>query len=217
MNSRIKLIKDKTDSHEATLLVVSKKRSNEAIQALYDCGFRQMGENRVQDLLDKKDLLPSDIEWHIIGALQRNKVKYIADFVSLIHSVDSLKLAKEIDKQAKKCGRIIPVLLQFKVAEEEAKQGIPPSQKDKFLQEIIAAELHNVNFRGMMGMASFTDDQQQIRDEFRQLNSLFKSIKIKYKTHFPDFNELSMGMSGDYEIALEEGSTIVRLGSVMFS
>jgi len=216
MDTRIAAIKKKVEASEGTLLVVSKKRSNEAILRMYDYGFRQMGENRVQDLLDKKDLLPTDIEWHIIGVLQRNKVKYIAGFVAMIHSVDSVKLAKEINKQAKKYDRVIPILLQFKVAEEETKQGIAPSQKNLVIQELLDAELNNISVQGMMGMASFTDDEKQVRSEFKQLHTLFQSIQNDYKEELPEFTELSMGMSGDYEIALDEGSTMVRLGSVLF-
>ena len=180
-------------------------------------GFMEMGENRVQDLLEKKDKLPADINWHIIGGLQRNKVKYIADFIYKIHSVDSIKLAVEINKQAAKHDRKIPVLLQFKVAEEESKQGFSPSSKDAVIKEILEQKLDHIEINGIMGMASFTDDKDQVKQEFNVLKSIFDSIKSSYSEALPHFKELSMGMSGDYELALECGSTMVRLGSVIFN
>lgn len=217
MSNKIQSIKETVEKHNANLLVVSKKRSNNHILKVYNMGFRDMGENRVQDLLDKKDELPSDINWHIIGSLQRNKVKYIADFIYKIHSVDSIKLAKEINKHAENNNRKIPILLQFLVAEEDSKQGILPSQKDTFINQLIDEKLTHIEICGIMGMASFTDDKEQVRKEFKALKSIFDSIKSKYGEKLTSFNELSMGMSGDYEIALEEGSTIVRLGSILFN
>lgn len=216
-NEVISDIHKKVLSYDATLLIVSKKRSLESIRHIYNMGFKDMGENRVQDLLDKKDELPSDIQWHIIGSLQRNKVKYIAEFIHKIHSVDSIKLAVEINKQALKHNRKIPVLLQFKVAEEETKQGISPSNKNAFINELISLNLGNIEVCGMMGMASFTSDLEQVAGEFKQLHSIFKSIQLSYENDFPYFKELSMGMSGDYEQALENGSSIVRLGSIIFN
>jgi pyridoxal phosphate enzyme (YggS family) len=184
---------------------------------MYDMGFRDMGENRVQDLLDKKDHLPIDINWHIIGTLQRNKVKYIADFIHKIHSVDSVKLAIEINKQAKNHNRRIPILLQFKVAEEESKHGISPNKKEEIVNKIISLNLENIEIQGIMGMASFSDDKEKIKSEFLELHRIYTSIKNQYINKLPFFNELSMGMSGDYELALECGSTIVRLGSILFN
>ncbi len=216
-NHSIESIFKTVSSYNATLLVVSKKRTNASIIELYDMGFRQMGENRVQDLLEKKDDLPTDIQWHIIGTLQRNKVKYIADFVHMIHSVDSMKLAKEINKQASKYNRTIPVLIQVKVAEEDSKQGINPSEVLSFIKEIIDQEFKNLEIHGIMGMASFTDNIDQIQEEFKTIHSIFKTVLQAYGPNLPHFKEISMGMSGDYELALASGSTMVRLGSILFN
>ena len=202
--------------YNSSILVVSKNRTNDKIKALYDQGFRHMGENRVQSLIEKKDDLPSDIKWHVIGHLQKNKVKYIAEFVELIHSVDSLELASKINSEAKKHNRIISILLQLKVAEEESKYGIVPHDIDDFLTEFDNKELTNLRVDGIMGMASFTNDKEQIRREFKQLKTIFDQLKKDHFGESPHFTTLSMGMSADYEIALEEGSTLLRLGSILF-
>lgn len=201
---------------EVTLVAVSKTKPNSAIQEAYDCGQRIFGENRVQELTGKYEELPKDIEWHLIGHLQSNKVKYIAPFVSMIHAVDSLKLLKEINKQALKNDRIIECLLQFHIADEESKFGLSFSEARELLESPEFAEMRNISIAGLMGMATFTDDQEQVREEFRILENNFQIIK----SHFFKFNEgfrhLSMGMSGDYPIAIEEGSTMIRVGSAIF-
>lgn len=195
---------------KATLVAVSKTKPVEDIKTLYDLGQRDFGENYVQELSDKAEQLPKDIRWHFIGHLQSNKVKYIASFVHLIHGVDSLKLLQEIDKQALKNNRIIDCLLQVHIAQEETKFGLD----EKELQELFSTnlkelnELKNVRVTGLMGMASFTDDMNKVRNEFHYLKTLFD----KYAT----LTTLSMGMSSDYKVAIEEGSTIVRIGSLLF-
>jgi pyridoxal phosphate enzyme (YggS family) len=207
---------------KATLVAVSKTKPLEDIQALYDLGHRDFGENYVQELVDKAALLPKDIRWHFLGHLQSNKVKYIAPFVHLIHGVDSLSLLKEIDKQAAKNNRIIDCLLQIHIAKEETKFGFDPS-------ELIAlhefTQWKNVTLVGLMGMASFSDDKDLVKKEFADLKSLFdgnkkSSDKIATanttETNNFQFTILSMGMSGDYEIALELGSNMVRIGSLLF-
>lgn len=204
------------DNYNAKILVVSKNRENQQIESLYNRGFRHMGENRVQALLDKKDELPADIHWHIIGHLQKNKVKYIAPFVELIHSVESISLAKTINKEAKKNNRIIPILLQCKVAIEESKFGIAPNQLDEFIESLLQLNLENIEVHGIMGMASFTENTTQVRKEFQQLKDIFEKTKAKYFSDKDKFQILSMGMSGDYQIALEEGSNMLRLGSILF-
>ncbi len=198
------------------LIAVSKtKPASDIIQA-YQAGQRAFGENKVQEMVDKHAELPKDIEWHLIGHLQTNKVKYIAPFVHLIHAVDSLKLLKEINKEAAKNNRVIDCLLQFYVASEETKFGLSFEEATELLEseEFIAFE--NVRITGIMGMASFTEDQEQIADEFRTLYNYFQIIKSHHFKFNPDFKEISMGMSGDYKIAVEEGSTMVRIGSTIF-
>lgn len=214
--SNIEEIRSLVEQKQAELLVVSKNRPLEQVKFLYDMGFRKMGENRVQSLLDKKDDLPNDIQWHVIGHLQRNKVKYIAPFVALIHSADSLRLLEEIQKQAANNDRIIPVLLQFKVAEEESKFGLDPKDLSDILTFLDENPLPNVSIDGLMGMGTFTDDQSITIAEFRKLKSIFDELKEGYFYESKTFTKLSMGMSGDFELALEYGSTIVRLGSVLF-
>lgn len=205
-----------TESHGARLVAVSKTQSPERVMELYNRGHRIFGENRVQELQPKYEALPKDIEWHLIGHLQTNKVKYIAPFVQMIHSVDSLKLLQEIHKQADKAGRTIPCLFQFHVAQEDSKFGFSPEEGLSMLEEGSWRDCTHAPIHGVMGMASFTDDEEQVRGEFQQLKSLFDTIKTR---HFPNdtrFSELSMGMSGDYPIALEEGSTLIRVGSLLF-
>lgn len=195
------------------LVAVSKTKPIEMIQALYDEGQRVFGENRVQELTDKHQALPKDIEWHMIGHLQSKKTKYIAPFVSLIHSVDSIKLLKIIDQEAKKNDRTIDCLIQFHIANEESKYGFDITQVDKQLEEIKALNLENVNLRGVMGMATFTDDDKQISKEFEKLKHVFNQIKA---SHLPSIDILSMGMSDDYKIAINHGSNMIRVGSSIF-
>ncbi len=203
---------DKIEGTAAKLVVVSKTRSVDQIQSFYDRGQRMFGENRVPELVEKNDALPKDIEWHLIGHLQTNKVKYIAGFVSLIHSVDSLRLLVEINKQAEKNHRKIAVLLQFKIAKEESKYGL----KMQDLADFRGADYPWIIFRGVMGMASFVEDKNQITSEFRHLKTIFDDLKTNYFSPNNNFTEISMGMSGDYEIALAEGSTMLRVGSLVF-
>lgn len=197
-----------------TLVAVSKTKPVEDILELYTLGQRDFGENYVQELTEKYELTPKDIRWHFIGHLQSNKVKYIAPFVSLIHSVDSKKLLAEIDKQAKKNNRIIDCLLQIHIAEEETKFGFNENE----LKELISSDLtvyRNVQIKGLMGMASFTDDIQKVRNEFKFLKRLFDKYSSWSIVNY-QFSILSMGMSADYEVAIEEGSNMVRIGSLLF-
>jgi PLP dependent protein len=198
------------------LIAVSKTKPNEDIIQAYQVGQRVFGENKVQEMADKYESLPKDIQWHLIGHLQTNKVKYIAPFVTLIHAVDSLKLLKEIDKEAKKNNRVIDCLLQFFIASEETKFGLTFEEATEILESKEFIEMENVRIVGLMGMASFVEDEEQIRDEFRTLYNYFQVIKSHHFKFNADFKELSMGMSGDYAIAIEEGSTMVRIGSSIF-
>ena len=202
----------------ATLVAVSKKKPVSDIQELYDLGERNFGENYVQELVEKQPQLPNDINWHYIGHLQSNKVKYIAPFVHLIHAVDSFKLLKEINKQAAKHERVIDVLLQLHVAEEETKHGLDNNELTELLEYYSAqkAELQNVRICGVMGMATFTDDMNQVRKEFKAIKNTQQFIKDTYFIGQEHFNICSMGMSGDYVLAVEEGSTMVRIGSSIF-
>lgn len=197
------------------LLAVSKTKPESDIMQAYEIGCRSFGENKVQEMVRKYEVLPKDINWHLIGHLQTNKVKYIAPFVSLIHSVDSLNLLETINKEAKKCNRVIPCLLQFHIATEETKFGLSLEEAEEFLSKPEFKQLQNVEIVGVMGMASFTDNTNQVRNEFKHLKSIFDTLHTKY---FPSdsFKEISMGMSEDYQIAVEEGSTIVRIGSSIF-
>lgn len=198
------------------LVAVSKYRPVEDLQAAYDAGQRIFGESHAQEVMAKESVLPKDIEWHFIGHLQTNKVKYIAPFVSLIHSVDSLKLLKEIDKQAAKNGRMIDCLLQIHIAEEETKFGLDEEELAKLLESEEYRSLKNIRIDGLMCMATNTDDEEQIRREFRQVKKIFDRIKNECFPTSEHFKELSMGMSDDYHIAMEEGSTLVRVGSKIF-
>ena len=198
------------------LIVVSKYREIKEIKEAYDAGQRHFAENRVQALLERKEQLPSDIKWHLIGHLQTNKVKYIADFIHCIHSVDSRKLAKEIDKQAAKSQRRISVLLQTHVAQEESKFGIPPSDFQSFVKELIQLDLKHLSIDGIMGMATFTENKTLINTEFKQIRELQHEVIIEKLNGEDPFNECSIGMSGDYLIAIEHGSTMVRIGSAIF-
>jgi len=198
------------------LVAVSKTKPAEAIQKLYDQGQRVFGENKVQELTWKYEALPKDIKWHAIGHLQTNKVKYIAPFIALIHSVESLKLMKEIDKQAKKNDRVIELLLQFHIAEEDTKFGLDWSEAQEILKSDFYKNAQNIKVVGVMGMATFTDNKNQVRNEFRALKKNFDELKKAFFENENSFKEISMGMSGDYEIAAEEGSTMVRIGSLLF-
>lgn len=198
---------------KVTLVAVSKTKPNEDIQSLYDLGQRDFGENYVQELVDKQAALPKEIRWHFIGHLQSNKVKYIAPFVHLIHGVDSLKLLKEINKQAAKCNRVIDCLLQVHIAQEETKFGMDEAELAEAHQQI--HELPNVRVIGLMGMASFSDDLNKVRNEFHSLHLLYNRFSPSTMNLGP-WTTLSMGMSGDYLMAIEEGSTMVRIGSLLF-
>jgi len=200
----------------AKLVAVSKTKPNEAILDAYDAGQRAFGENYVQELVDKQASLPTDIEWHLIGHLQTNKVKYITPFVAWIHAVDSEKLLAEINKQAAKSNRIINCLLQVHIAVEERKFGFSPDEIKDFCSSLDLAKYPNVAIRGLMGMASFTDDTNIIRKEFQLLKQTFDELKQKHFSALNDFTEISMGMSSDWPLAIEEGSTIVRVGSAIF-
>jgi pyridoxal phosphate enzyme (YggS family) len=205
---RYKSVCESIPAH-VTLVAVSKFQTVEALQIIYNAGQRVFGENRVQEMVEKKPQLPDDIQWHCIGTLQTNKVKYIAPFVSLIHSIDSLKLLAEVDKQAKKNNRVIDCLLEMFIAQEESKHGLTEQEAEEILTN--ASALTNVKIVGLMGMATNTADVEHIRKEFRGLSSFYRKLE---KSH--NFKYLSMGMSGDYKIAIEEGSNMVRVGSSIF-
>jgi hypothetical protein len=211
-----KQIKHYLESKHVTLVAVSKTKPPKAIMEIYDQGQRIFGENRVQELVEKFESLPKDIKWHLIGSLQKNKVKYIAPFVECIHSVDSLELAQVINKEALKNKRKIKCLLQIHIAQEETKHGFDPYELRPLLESGDLKNLPGISWSGLMGMASFVDDVQQVRTEFRSLRLLFKELKDKYFGDHPGFDQLSMGMSGDYDIAIEEGATMVRIGSAIF-
>ncbi len=210
-------IKQELDATQVTLVAVSKTKPVEDVLALYELGQRDFGENYVQELVDKQAQLPKDIRWHFIGHLQSNKVKYIAPFVQLIHGVDSFKLLKEINKEAAKNNRVIDVLLQVHIAQEETKFGLDEEELKSMYNRSADGldQLKNVRICGLMGMASFSDDAEKVRGEFRSLKSLFD-----WYADLPIANSqlsiLSMGMSGDYQLAIEEGSTMVRIGSLLF-
>ena len=198
------------------LVAVSKTKSTEEIMELYNCGHLIFGESKAQEMVPKHEALPKNIQWHMVGHLQTNKVKYIAPFVKLIHSVDSFKLLKTINKEALKNDRIIDCLMQIHIADEESKFGMDLSEVMDILESEDFSKLKNIRIRGLMGMATFTDDEQKIRKEFRQLRFDFNTIKKKYFQDDDNFNQRSMGMSDDWPIAIGEGSTIVRIGSSIF-
>jgi|21_taG_2_1085346.scaffolds.fasta_scaffold10215_4 hypothetical protein len=202
-----------------TLVAISKTKSNEAILEAYQTGQRIFGENKVQELTEKYESLPKDIEWHMIGHLQSNKVKYIAPFVSLIHGVDSFKLLKEINKRAAQNERVINCLLQIHIAEEDTKFGFDEKEVIELIKSEAFQDLKNIKIVGLMGMATFTDDENQIRKEFKGLKNLFdKLLTLSTQGTLSTFklSTLSMGMSGDYQLAIEEGSTMIRVGSSIF-
>jgi PLP dependent protein len=198
------------------LVAVSKTQSPETILEAYNAGQRVFGENKVQELLSKCQNMPSDIEWHLIGHLQTNKVKSLLPFVSMIESVDSLRLLSEINRQAERIGKIIPCLLQFHIATEESKFGLDINEAISLLTSEEYHELTHIRIDGVMGMASFSDDQSLVRQEFLNLKSIFHTLKERFFENNLHFSEISMGMSGDYQIAIEAGSTNVRIGSLLF-
>ncbi|HBE41394.1 MAG TPA: YggS family pyridoxal phosphate-dependent enzyme [Bacteroidales bacterium] len=198
------------------LVAVSKTKSAGEILEAYSTGHRLFGENRVQELLSKKDFLPRDIEWHLIGHLQSNKVKYIVPFITLIQSVDSYKLLKVINSEAEKINRRVDCLLQFHIAREETKFGFNMKEAEAMISSSEFGQIKKINLCGVMGMATFTEDEKVIRDEFRLLTGCFKELKNRFFPQNDQFREISMGMSGDYKIAIEEGSTLIRIGSIIF-
>jgi PLP dependent protein len=204
------------ENNKVKLVAVSKNQPPERILEHYRRGRRDFGENRVQEMLDKSESLPKDIRWHLIGHLQTNKVKYIAPFVHLVHSVDSLKLLQEIDRQGRKQGRVIDCLLQFHIAREETKFGLELPEARALLDHCAQYPLPNVRLCGVMGMATQTEDPRQVRLEFQNLRKIKDALQAEYFPNAPHFREISMGMSGDWEIAVEEGSTMVRVGSLLF-
>ncbi|MBW7869174.1 MAG: YggS family pyridoxal phosphate-dependent enzyme [Brumimicrobium sp.] len=198
------------------LVAVSKTKPNEMILEAYHAGQRIFGENRVQELVPKYEELPKDIQWHMIGHLQTNKVKFIVPFVSLIHGVHKWELLKEINKEAAKINRVVEVLIQFHIAEEETKFGFDFEEAKEMLESEEFHDLQHIQIRGVMGMATFTEDIDKVRDEFRTLHNYFQVFKSHFFKFNDQFNIISMGMSGDYQIAIEEGSNMVRVGSAIF-
>ncbi|MBK9257346.1 MAG: YggS family pyridoxal phosphate-dependent enzyme [Saprospiraceae bacterium] len=198
------------------LIAVSKTKSPEQILVLYEKGQRAFGENKVQELVSKYEILPKDIEWHLIGHLQKNKVKYIAPFVKMIHSVDNAELLQIIEKEAIKNNRTIDILLQFYIATEDTKFGLDIKEAIELLKIFNFSNHENIRICGVMGMASFTDDTNNVRQEFKNLKNIFSELKSRYFSDKAYFKEISMGMSGDYRIAIEEGATTVRIGSLIF-
>ena len=198
------------------VVAVSKRKPVEDILEAYNAGHRVFGENRVQELIEKQPLLPDDIKWHMVGHLQTNKVKYLAGFVDYIESADSLKLLHAIDREARKAGRKISCLLQVRIAREESKFGLTGDEILELAGSPEFQSLENIRVRGVMGMATFTSDMEQVRSEFRYLYGIFQKLRNDFYSSDPDFREISMGMSGDYTVAIEEGSTMVRLGTVIF-
>lgn len=209
-------IRSQLDQAGVTLVAVSKTKPLDQIQEMYDKGQRIFGENKAQELVDKYEALPKDINWHFIGHLQRNKVKYIAPFISLLHGVDSLRLLKEVNKQAKKHDRKIACLLQFHIAEEDTKFGLDWSEAQAILESEAYNAMENIEIQGVMGMATYTDDPVQVRKEFQKLKEIYERLRSSYFPNQSSFKEISMGMSGDYELAITEGSTMVRIGTLLF-
>jgi len=216
IKANLEQVKKSFPNPACQLIAVSKTKPLSDLQAAYAAGIRDFGENKVQEIQAKQPEMPADTRWHMIGHLQSNKIKYIAPFVYLIHGVDSLKLLLEIDKQGKKINRVIPVLLQIHIASEESKFGFDQEELEAMIGSPEFANLTHVQIMGLMGMATFTEDLEQIRSEFRGLKQLFDDLKKRPLPYFVDLKELSMGMSGDYQIAQEEGSTMVRIGSAIF-
>nr|MBC7613654.1 YggS family pyridoxal phosphate-dependent enzyme [Pseudopedobacter sp.] len=216
ITDNLKALKEEIESVNVRLVAVSKTKPNEDILEAYQLGHRIFGENQVQELVDKHESLPKDIEWHLVGHLQTNKVKYIAPFISLIHSVDSLKLLTEINKQAAKSDRMIDCLLQVYIADEETKYGLGYDEVIELLESQEFQELKNIRVVGLMGIATNTENPKQIKEEFYELKTLFEGVKLSFFKNEESFKEVSMGMSSDYKIALEQGSTLVRIGSDIF-
>ena len=209
-------LKKETEAIKVKLLAVSKTKPAEDLKQAYDAGQRLFGENTVQELVEKQETLPKDIEWHLIGHLQSNKVKYIAPFISMIQSVDSIKLLQEIDKHAAKNKRVIDCLLQIYIADEETKFGLGFDETIELLRSEEYAALENVRIRGLMGIATNTDAEKQIKEEYYELKTFFDGIKVSFFRKEDSFDTLSMGMSSDYKLAIEQGSNMVRLGSTIF-
>ncbi len=201
---------------EVKLVAVSKNKLPEIIMQAYNAGHKIFGENKAQELIQKYEKLPKDIEWHFIGHLQTNKAKYLAPFVSMIHGIDSFKILKTVNKEAKKNDRIIPCLLQFHIAQESTKFGLSEEEAHEILDSEEYKKMKNISIVGVMGMATFTEDEMQVHNEFRFLKKIFDKLKKEYFPRKKGFREISMGMSDDYAIAVEEGSTIVRIGSKIF-
>ena len=214
IKNNLQTIKNNLPEH-VTLVAVSKTKPVSDLQEAYDAGQRIFGENKIQEMADKFEVLPKDIEWHMIGHVQTNKVKYMAPFVSLIHGCESFKLLKEINKQAKKHDRTINCLLQIKIAKEDTKFGMHPDNASTLLQSEELKALENICITGVMGMATFTDDTNQVEEEFKTLKQTFEDLK-DLNTNNCDLKTISMGMSGDYKLAIENGSTMVRVGSSIF-
>jgi PLP dependent protein len=211
-----KLLLEKTQEHQARIVAVSKTHTIDRIEEVYKTGQRIFGENRVQELAAKHEALPKDIEWHFIGALQTNKVKAVVPLIAMIHSIDSLRLLEEVEKQAAKIERRVPCLLQFHIAQEETKQGFVLKEVLDMLTEQAPNQFPHIQFCGVMGMATYTTNMEQVRREFRELKTIFDICKVMLFADTPEFKEISMGMSGDWELALQEGSTLVRVGSMIF-
>lgn len=215
IENNIKTIRQSLPPH-CRVIVVSKTQPVEKILEAYRAGQRDFGENKVQELTQKYELLPKDIQWHMIGHLQSNKVKFIAPFTNLIHGADSLKLLQEIDKQGRKINRVIPCLLQVHIADEETKFGFAEEEIIQLIQSTEFQNLSSVNVKGLMGMATLTSDTEKIRNEFKTLKTLFEKVKSLNLSTNIEMKELSMGMSSDYMIAAEEGSTLIRIGTAIF-
>ncbi|WP_452221009.1 YggS family pyridoxal phosphate-dependent enzyme [Lacinutrix salivirga] len=214
IQENLKNIKSQLPNH-VTLVAVSKTKPVSDLMEAYTAGQRIFGENKIQEMVEKYEQMPKDIKWHMIGHVQRNKVKYMAEFVSLIHGVESFKLLKEINKHAKKHDRIIDCLLQIKIAEEESKFGMHPKEASEIVHSQEFSELKNITIVGVMGMATFTEDTLQIEQEFKRLKATFNDLKT-HQTFNCNLKTISMGMSGDYKLAIDCGSTMVRIGSSIF-
>lgn len=216
IGDNVRTLKNETNSINVTLIAVSKTKSNEEVMEAYQAGQRLFGENMVQELVEKQQNLPKDIQWHLIGHLQSNKVKYIAPFIAMIQSVDSLKLLQEIDKHAQKNNRVIDCLLQVHIADEETKFGLGFDEVIELLRSEEFAGLKHIRIKGLMGIATNTDNEKQLKEEFYELRTFFDGIKQSFFREENSFDTLSMGMSSDYKIAIEQGSNMVRLGSTIF-
>lgn len=211
----LQVIKEKIPAH-VTLVAVSKTKPDEVIMEAYQAGHRDFGENKVQDLAAKQERLPADIRWHMIGHLQSNKVKYLAPFVHMLHGVDSLKLLGVINREAEKSERVIDCLLQVRIASEETKFGMNEENLMQLVNSDAFREMNNIRIRGLMGMATYTENSKQIREEFRQLKRIFERMRSSQFENLESFDQLSCGMSDDFQLAIEEGSNLVRIGSLVF-